>query len=183
MDDLLSQFSLEPWSPFTAGLIAALALSRGLDFLSTWLVTPRLELEANPLMRRAGWGRMALINLPLTALPLLHHGLSIALIVTSLLAAGSNLTGGALARGVGEKRQLENQLRALKKRGTAGALVMNSAGSLIVCAGGGFIMALAGPAESRGWWAGLGVVMFGLTGLVHYNLAIIRLGRRARRDH
>ena len=41
-----------------------MAFSRGLDFLSTWLVTPRLELEANPLMRRAGFIRMALLNLP-----------------------------------------------------------------------------------------------------------------------
>ena len=37
-----------------------MALARGLDFLSTWIVSPKLELEANPLMRRAGFIRMAL---------------------------------------------------------------------------------------------------------------------------
>ena len=56
MDELLSLIVLEPWSPFTAGLIAALAFARGMEFLSTWIVTPRLALEANPLMRRLRWG-------------------------------------------------------------------------------------------------------------------------------
>ena len=54
---------MEPWSPFTAGLIAAMAFARALDFLSTWIVTPTLKLEANPLARRAGLVRMALIIL------------------------------------------------------------------------------------------------------------------------
>jgi len=45
---------LEPWSRFTAGLIAAMAVALSLDLLSTWIVTPRLDLEANPLMRRDG---------------------------------------------------------------------------------------------------------------------------------
>ena len=61
MDELrsiLSEFSFEPWNRFTAGLIAALFVARGLDFLSTWIVTPTLKLEANPLMRRVSWLRM-----------------------------------------------------------------------------------------------------------------------------
>ena len=58
--NLLSGYSLEPWNRFTAGLVVAMAIARVLDFLSTWIVTPKLELEANPLMRRAGFIRMAL---------------------------------------------------------------------------------------------------------------------------
>ena len=69
MEFLRGLIDLEPWSRFTAGLIAAMFVARGLDFLSTWIVTPKLELEANPLMRRAGFIRMALLNLPLLDLP------------------------------------------------------------------------------------------------------------------
>ena len=61
MDELrsiLSEFSFEPCNRFTLGLVAAIAVARGLDFLSTWLVTPTLALEANPLMRRMRWGWM-----------------------------------------------------------------------------------------------------------------------------
>ena len=179
MDELLSLIELEPWNRFTAGLVAAMFVARLLDFLSTWVVTPRLELEANPLMRRMRWGRMALINLPLLGLPFLHAGLAITFIVTSLLAAGSNFIGGALAKGMGERRQLESQLRALREIGLLGALTLNSTGALIICLGGGFLMALAERTENHAWWGGLGVVMFGLVGLVHYNVAIVRLSRKA----
>ena len=58
--NLLSGYSLEPWHRFTAGLVAAMFVARLLDFLSTWVVTPRLELEANPLMGQVGFIRMAL---------------------------------------------------------------------------------------------------------------------------
>ena len=37
-----------------------MALARLLDFLSTWVVTPKLELEANPLMGWIRWGRRLL---------------------------------------------------------------------------------------------------------------------------
>ena len=58
--NLLSGYSLEPWNRFTAGLVAAMAVARLLDFLSNWIVTPRPELEGNPLMWRAGFIRLAL---------------------------------------------------------------------------------------------------------------------------
>ena len=182
MQDLLSQFDFEPWGPFTAGLIALMALARGLDFLSTWLVTPKLGLEANPIMRRLRWGRMAVLNLPLMLLPLAHHGLSITFIVTSLLAAGGNLVSGALARGMGERRQMENQQRAIREMGMPRALAMNSGGALVICAAGGLLMGLAGASGSHAWWGGLGVVMYGVVGLVHFNAAIIRLGSSGKRD-
>ncbi len=181
MEEILSLIQPEPWTRFTVGLIAAMAFARGLDFLSTWIVTPRLALEANPLMRRLRWGRMALVNVPLLALPLFHHGLAITLVVTSLLVAGTNLSGGALARGMGERRQLESQLAALRRIGLPGALMMNSAGSLVVCLGGAFMVALVPVAESPPWWAAMGVVLFGVAEFVHLNVAIVRLHRVGRR--
>ena len=60
MDELLSLWQPEPWNRLTAALIAAMFVARGLDFLSTWLVTPTLKLEANPFMRQRRWGTMAL---------------------------------------------------------------------------------------------------------------------------
>ncbi len=161
-------------------LVAAIALSRGLDFLSTWIATPRLSLEANPLMRRVRWWPMALLNLPLLALPFLHQGLSVTFIVTSFLAAGANLTASALARGMGEDRQLEQQRAAIRRIGLARALGLNTFGALVVCAGGGFMMWLAPSPGHLAWWGALGVAMYGLTGLVHFNIAIFRLNRHGR---
>jgi hypothetical protein len=169
-----------PTDPFTLALVAAVAIARGLDFLSTWIVTPRLELEANPLARRLRWGPMALLNVPLPALPFVHHGLAIALVVTSLLVAGTNLSAGALARGLGERAQLESQRRALRRLGLGNALLMNTVGSLVVCLGGAFIGFLVPVADSPAGWAALGVVLYGASGLVHLNWALVRLHRRGR---
>ncbi len=48
--------------PFTWALLGAMVFARGMDFLSTWLVTPTLALEANPLMRRVSWVWMIVSN-------------------------------------------------------------------------------------------------------------------------
>lgn len=175
---LFAAFAPEPATRLTAGLVALMFVARSLDFFSTWVVTPRLELEANPLMRRMRWGRMGLLNLPLLGLPFLHHGLSVTFVVTSLLAAGANLGAGALARGMGERDQIEAQRRALKRIGVGPALALNSGGALVTALAGGVLMVLAGDAERLTWWGGLGVAMFGVVGLVHFNLAILRLARR-----
>ena len=50
MNDLPSLIDPEPWNRFTA----AMAVARGMDLLSTRIVTPRLELVATPLI---GWLR------------------------------------------------------------------------------------------------------------------------------
>ena len=46
-------------------LLGLLLLGRGADFLSTWIATPNLILEANPLARRLGWKWGAAVNLAL----------------------------------------------------------------------------------------------------------------------
>ncbi len=47
MGALQSVFTFEPWNRLTAGLMGAMFVARGLDFLSTRIVTPKLEFEAN----------------------------------------------------------------------------------------------------------------------------------------
>ena len=169
-----------PGDPLTLLLVAGMGFGRGLDLFSTWIVTPHLALEANPLARRMRWRTLVLLNLPLLALPFAHQGLSVTFIVASLLVAGTNLAHGALARGMGEKRQLESQIEALRRIGLPLALAMNSAGMAIVAAAGALLMALAGGPAALAFWGGLGVTMCGAAGMVHLNWAIVRLHRKAR---
>src|SRR5208282_1653757 len=49
-------------------MLAVLACARAADFLSTWIATPNLELEGNPLARKLGWKWGSLINTILVAL-------------------------------------------------------------------------------------------------------------------
>ena len=36
-------------------MLALLLFARGMDFLSTWVATPNLVLEGNPLAKKMGW--------------------------------------------------------------------------------------------------------------------------------
>ena len=42
-------------------IFALLFIARGMDFLSTWVATPNLVLEGNPLAKKMGWKLGALV--------------------------------------------------------------------------------------------------------------------------
>lgn len=156
-----------------------MAISRGLDFFSTWLVTPKLTLEANLAMKRRKWSTLLLLNLPLLGVPYVHLGFSLTMIILSFLVAGNTLSNAALTRGLGEKKHLQSIKKAVQGNSLFKAVSMNSLGAFSVIAGGGLLMRLAeNPWHDLSWWGALGVVCYGLTALVHVNLNLIRLFRK-----
>ena len=46
-------------------MLGLLLFGRGADFLSTWVATPNLVLEGNPLAKKLGWKLGAFVNLAL----------------------------------------------------------------------------------------------------------------------
>ena len=156
-----------------------MAISRGLDLLSTWLVTPKMTLEANLVMKKRNWWTLFFINLPLLGLPFLHLGFSLTMIVLSFLVAGNTLSNAALSRGLGEKNHLKSIKRAVHGNSLSKALSMNTLGGLSVMAAGILLMALAEkPWQDLLWWGALGIVCYGLTALLHVNLSLVRLFRK-----
>ncbi len=83
--------------------LALLALGRGMDFLSTWIATPNLVLEGNPLARKLGWTGGLILNtficLGFAAWPLP----ALVIVTTSLLVAARNLQNAWLMRSLGEE--------------------------------------------------------------------------------
>jgi hypothetical protein len=84
-------------------LLSGLALfARSCDLLSTWVATPNLVLEGNPVARKLGWK----FGLPLNAALALVFGvwplLAISLTTTSLLVAARNLQSAWIMRSMGE---------------------------------------------------------------------------------
>jgi hypothetical protein len=98
MDDLL--FFGSPEYFLYLGL---LVFSRGMDFLSTWIATPNLTLEANPLARRLGWRWGMVVNIVVCALAAFWPLPAIVIITTSLLVAARNLQSAWLMRALGEQ--------------------------------------------------------------------------------
>lgn len=88
-------------------MFALLLFARGMDFLSTWMATPNLVLEGNPLARRLGWKWGALVNLALCVTFAFWPLTAIIVITAGLLVAAHNFHSAWLMRSVGEEAYRE----------------------------------------------------------------------------
>lgn len=82
--------------------LGVLAFARGMDFLSTWVATPNLALEGNPIAKWLGWKWGTLVNVTIIGF-LAHSPLSAIIVSTaSVLIAARNFQSAWLMRSMGE---------------------------------------------------------------------------------
>lgn len=97
---------LEDFAPFGSRvyylLLGFLGLARSMDFISTWVATPNLLLEANPLARKMGWRVGIPVNFILCFALALWPLPAVVIITTSLLVAARNFQSAWLMRSMGE---------------------------------------------------------------------------------
>ncbi len=84
-------------------LLSILVLARGMDFLSTWIATPRLVLEANPIARKLGWKWGAVVNAALCGAFAFWPLPAVVIATTSVLVAARNFQSAWLMRTLGEE--------------------------------------------------------------------------------
>jgi hypothetical protein len=99
MTEELLRFGGREYSLF----LSLLLMARGADFLSTWIATPRLVLEGNPIARRLGWKGGAVVNLLVCLLFALWPLAALMIATTSLLVAARNFQSAWLMRTLGEE--------------------------------------------------------------------------------
>jgi hypothetical protein len=96
----------EDFVPFGSAVyfafLAVLLVARSMDFLSTWVATPNLVLEANPIARKMGWRFGLLFNVALCFLFALWPLPAVVIITTSTLVAARNFQSAWLMRSLGE---------------------------------------------------------------------------------
>lgn len=83
--------------------LALLVAGRGADFFSTWLATPNLLLEANPIAKKLGWRWGIPVNLVLCGVFARHPLPAIIITTTSALVAAHNFKSAWLMRAMGEE--------------------------------------------------------------------------------
>jgi hypothetical protein len=83
-------------------LFSLLLFARGMDFLSTWVATPNLILEGNPLARKLGWKWGGLANLALCFVFAFWPLTAIIVMTAGLLVAAHNFHSAWLMRSMGE---------------------------------------------------------------------------------
>jgi hypothetical protein len=83
--------------------VAVLVFARGMDFLSTWVATPHLVLEGNPIAKWLGWKWGVVVNVVLI-ITLARWPLSAIVVSTaSVLVAARNFQSAWLMRSMGEE--------------------------------------------------------------------------------
>ena len=100
-------------------MLGALLFGRGADILSTWVATPNLMLEANPLARLLGWRWGLVFNLALCFSLACFPLPAVVVVTTSLLVAARNFKTAWLMRAMGEERYLVfmlNQVNTVNRR-------------------------------------------------------------------
>ena len=82
--------------------LALLVFARAMDFLSTWIATPNLVLEGNPLAKKLGWKWGLVLNGVLVGVMAQWPVPAIVVSTASVLVAARNLQSAWLMRLLGE---------------------------------------------------------------------------------
>jgi len=82
--------------------LVLLIVSRAMDFLSTWVATPNLLLEANPIARKLGWRWGILVNVALCVGFAMWPLPAVIISTTSVLVAARNFQSAWIMRAIGE---------------------------------------------------------------------------------
>jgi len=114
---MLSLLSLQQgidWGSLRHVLCGLILLGRLGDIISTWMITPRLDLEANPLVRRLGW-RFAVLTVLICLVPyVVHPLLAVILVPPFLMISGSNISKIWVVRALGEKQVLQHSIETAR---------------------------------------------------------------------
>ena len=148
-------------------LFVLLLIARLADIGTTYLATPTLNLEANPVMRKLGW-RFALLTLVICIIPYFSAEAGIMLLVPSLMVSAANAGKIWAMRTMGEKdyRRMLLDLAARSTLRQAVSGVMASA-SFIILTGAVLLFFYPDPFGDYGFWFAMGIVAYGIVIAVH----------------
>jgi hypothetical protein len=166
-------------SPWYVSMLALLAFARGADFFSTWVATPHLVLEGNPIAKWLGWKWGALVNVTI-CVALAFWPLSAIIVATaSVLVAARNFQSAWLMRTMGEydyrdwyvRRVAESRLGLYLVCLAGNTLLTAGVGAALIVFSDGYVIPLA---------IGMGIIAYAVAVTVFTLLATWRTRRAAR---
>lgn len=148
-------------------MVAVLAFARAMDFLSTWVATPHLVLEGNPIAKWLGWKWGALVNLILVGFLACSPLSAIIVSTASVLVAARNFQSAWLMRSMGEAEYRDWYLQRL----TAARLplyLLCLAGNTLLTAAVGLTLVIYSQTRYYTLIIPLGIGM----GIIAYSIAV-----------
>ena len=160
--------------------LVLLLISRCMDFLSTWVATPNLVLEGNPIARKLGWRWGIPLNVAMCFALAFWPMSAIAVTTMSLLVAARNFQHAWLMRSMGEEAYRDWYIARMQETRITLYLSCLAGNTLLTAAVGVALIYLSGD-----WLVpvaiGVGMVAYSLAVAFYTLLAVWRLrGRTAR---
>jgi hypothetical protein len=158
---------------FNHFLFVAVLFSRLGDIGTTWLASPKLKLEANPVARKLGW-RYAWLTLLLSFVAYYSTAVAVVILTTSLLVTASNASKIWLARTLGEEEIDSLSRKAMAKSGLRSAIFFNLLPAIFYTLLGGMIT-LFYPNGQWGFYIALGFFTYAFAIATFYPIRYLRL--------
>jgi hypothetical protein len=166
-------------------LLLLLIVARGMDFLSTWIATPNMVLEGNPLAKKLGWKWGIPINIAMCFGFAFWPLPAIVISTTSVLVAARNFQSAWLMRSLGEQHYREWHVERVQETNITLYLACLF-GQTILTAGVGVGVILATSAHHRdepvALAIGLGIIAYALAVAFYTLLGIVRLRRAVKKE-
>jgi hypothetical protein len=173
-------------SHFEHVLCGLIFIARVGDILSTFLVTPKLMLEANPIAQKLGW-RFAVLTIFICLVPYYSTTAGIIVLVPSLLVSASNTAKIWFVRALGEIEYLNLLYRLARTTKLSHALAGIITSALFIALAGFVLLFLApDPNTNWGYWYAVGILLYafviGFYGSI-YAWLLFRAARRGDFPH
>jgi len=156
--------------------LALLIFARAMDFLSTWVATPNLVLEGNPLAKRLGWKGGVLLNVLLVVVLAQWPLSAIVLATASVLVAARNFQSAWLMRSLGEEIYREWHVDRMTETPMV-LYLFCLAGNTLLTAGVGAVLMYFGGEQLIPVAIGMGVIAYAAAVAFYTLLSVWRMRR------
>jgi hypothetical protein len=157
-----------------------LFVSRGMDFLSTWIATPNLVLEGNPIAKKLGWRWGILLNLGVCSALAFWPVSAVAVSTTSVLVAARNFQSAWLMRSIGEENYRDWHVARIQETRITLFLLCLAGNTLLTAAVGAAVIYFSDRVPIP-FAIGLGIIAYAAAVALYTLLAVWRLRRAADR--
>jgi hypothetical protein len=177
MDELVPFGSRTYWLLFLLMLV-----SRGMDFLSTWVATPNMVLEGNPIAKKLGWRWGIPLNLGICFAFAFWQLPAIVISTTSVLVAARNFQSAWLMRSLGEHLYREWHVERVQETNISLYLFCLFAQTALTAGVGAAVIYFTWEKQPIVLAIGMGIIAYSIAVALYTLLGIIRLRRADRAE-
>jgi len=162
-------------------MLALLVFARGMDFLSTWIATPNLVLEGNPLAKKLGWRWGLVLNVVMVVVLALWPLSAIVVGTASVLVAARNFQSAWLMHSLGEDAYRDWHVQRIRETRVT-LFLFCLAGNTLLTAGVGAVLIYFSRMRLVPFGVGMGMVAYAIAVAFYTLLAVWRIHRAAKRE-